>query len=252
LGPAFDRTPGAGDTCEIPEILVEERFRGPPNSGNGGYVCGRLASFLDGTVQVTLRVPPPLQRPLQVEARDGGVVLLDGDQLVAEAQSVELATDEVRAADPEQARAGAARYAWADPEVHPYPTCFVCGPARDEGDGMLVFPGPVPDTDDLYAAPWLPDDSLLDPAGCVRPEFIWSALDCPSGLVTNTFAPEGRILLGRLTARLLAPARGGEEYVITAWPVSREGRKMATGSALYSQNGDLLAVARALWIEVAG
>jgi hypothetical protein len=116
---------------------------------------------------------------------------------------------------------------------------------------MLVFPGPVPGAQDLYAAPWLPDDSLLDPAGGVRPEFIWAALDCPSGLVTNTFAPEGRILLGRLTAQLLHPARGGEEHVVTAWPVSREGRKMATGSALYSQNGDLLAVARATWIEVA-
>ena len=26
------------------EIIIIRRFRGPPNSGNGGYVCGMLAN----------------------------------------------------------------------------------------------------------------------------------------------------------------------------------------------------------------
>ena len=26
---------------------------------------------------------------------------------------------------------------------HPFPRCFACGPDRDEGDGLRIFPGPV-------------------------------------------------------------------------------------------------------------
>ena len=32
------------------KIVVAEQFRGPPNSGNGGYVCGLMASALGGPV----------------------------------------------------------------------------------------------------------------------------------------------------------------------------------------------------------
>jgi hypothetical protein len=45
---------------------------------------------------------------------------------------------------------------------------------------------------------------------------------------------------------------GNATYVLTAWPVARDGRKLHTCSALFSERGDLHAVARAVWIEVAG
>ncbi len=49
------------------EITFERRFRGPLTSANGGYACGRLAAFVDDAdVEVTLRRPPPLERPLAV------------------------------------------------------------------------------------------------------------------------------------------------------------------------------------------
>jgi len=67
-----------------------------------------------------------------------------------------------------EARLGAASYEWADVDVHPYPTCFVCGPGRAAGDGMRVFPGPLSGRD-IYAAPWQPDGSLLDGDGWVAP-----------------------------------------------------------------------------------
>ena len=41
-------------------LTVARRFCGPPGSGNGGYVCGLIAGFLDGPAEVTLRLPPPL------------------------------------------------------------------------------------------------------------------------------------------------------------------------------------------------
>ena len=35
----------------MPELVVPSRFCGPPASGNGGYVCGRVAGYVDGTKQ---------------------------------------------------------------------------------------------------------------------------------------------------------------------------------------------------------
>jgi hypothetical protein len=54
-------------------LTIEGRFNGPEGSGNGGYTCGLLARELDGEAEVTLRRPPPLDRPL-VLVRDEGRV----------------------------------------------------------------------------------------------------------------------------------------------------------------------------------
>ncbi len=47
-------------------LTIAKRFHGPPASGNGGYVCGRLARFIPGPAVVRLKAPPPLERPLTV------------------------------------------------------------------------------------------------------------------------------------------------------------------------------------------
>src|SRR5438552_14612416 len=41
-------------------VVIERRFCGPPNSANGGYVCGLLAAHIDGNAEITLLAPPPL------------------------------------------------------------------------------------------------------------------------------------------------------------------------------------------------
>jgi hypothetical protein len=103
----------------------------------------------------------------------------------------------------------------------------------------------------MFAAAWTPGVDLANPGGLVRDEFVWGALDCPSGIVTDLLGEVGRMLLGRLTADLRGPVTAGETHVIQAWPLSREGRKLNTASAIFGPGGDLLAVARAVWIEVA-
>ena len=62
---------GCVDVVEhIGEVTIGRRYRGPLTSGNGGYSAGRLAAFVDApAVEVTLRLPPPLERPLQVDPR---------------------------------------------------------------------------------------------------------------------------------------------------------------------------------------
>src|SRR5258705_9409534 len=54
-------------------VIIDKRYCGPPNSGNGGYVCGRLARHIPGGAEVTLRAPPPLDKPLDVVATDDGL-----------------------------------------------------------------------------------------------------------------------------------------------------------------------------------
>jgi hypothetical protein len=77
----------AGATLRIPE-----RFMGPPGSAQGGYTCGLVAGVLGGdTAEVSLRSPPPLERELSVsDGGSGGIVVRDGETLVAEGRPAEL------------------------------------------------------------------------------------------------------------------------------------------------------------------
>jgi hypothetical protein len=176
------------------------------------------------------------------------VVLLAGDDaVIAQAGPGSVDTELPEPVSLEHAQRAASRYPWR--EGHPYPTCFVCGPQREPGDGLGIFPGPV-EGRSVYAAPWVPDSSLATPDGNVRDEFVWAALDCPSGIVTDLFGDVGLILLGRLTVDILGPLMAGSRYVVQAWTLDRDGRKLHTASALFSDQGRVCASARAVWIEV--
>jgi hypothetical protein len=230
-------------------ITIARRFRGPPDSGNGGYVCGLLATYLDGPAEVTLRKPPPLDTPLAVARREGGVALIHGETVIAEGAPTTVELDAPEAVS--QAEAGKATRAYAGFERHIFPQCFVCGPERDEGDGVRIFPGWV-DGRKLVAAPWTPHPSLSREGGHVRPEFLWAALDCPGAWsLFDEAGFERAIVLGRLAARLLAPVRTGERCVVVGWPLGEDGRKMYAGTALFGEDGDLRAFARATWVRLA-
>ena len=218
-------------------LVIDGRFNGPPGSANGGYTCGLLAGVLGAPAEVTLRRPPPLERPLAVDRLDGAVRLLDGEELVAEAvrADVDLAPPEPPGF--EEAEAAATRYPGF--ERHAFPTCFVCGPARARGDGLRIFAGPVAGRE-VFAAPWVaPPD--------VGPELGWAALDCP-GAIAVGFPDRGETLLGRFATRIDRLPRPGEGCVVVSWPLGEEGRKLYAGTALFAA-GELLAVARATWIE---
>src|ERR1700685_3876906 len=69
-----------------PALPIPSRFCGPPGSGNGGYVCGRIAAYVDGPVTVTLRRPPPLATPMAVErGGENSDRVYHGGTLIAEA-----------------------------------------------------------------------------------------------------------------------------------------------------------------------
>ena len=243
-------------------LTIPSRFCGPSGVGNGGYVCGRIAEYVDGPATVTLRQPPPLDTPMAVEQDQGSVRVLRDRTLIAEAAPApdDRALEITDALSPAQARAaaGRARY-FADPV---FPDCFVCGVNRQPGDGLRIFPGPVAGRA-VWAAPWTPDPSVAGADGKVRPEVVWAALDCPSGIAAAEAAGLGpaeateagagwdtAILLGRMTASLVARPAAGDQCRVIAWPQTQDGRKLTAGSALIGPGGEVLAVAAALWLTV--
>jgi len=229
------------------QVVISRRFHGPPESGNGGYTCGVVAALVGGPAEVTLRRPPPLDRPLDVQRLDGGsVAVLDGDTLVAEGAPASVEIEVPEPVTFEEAVTAAKSYLGF--RHHPFPTCFVCGPKRAEGDGLRIFPGWVADRN-IVAAPWTPDASVADEDGQVRPEIVWAALDCPSGFAVIT--PETVAVLGRLAVKLVAPVQPGKRYVAIGWPLAEVSRKLYCGSALFSEDGRLLALARATWVRLA-
>lgn len=237
----------------MPILSVPFRFRGPASSANGGYMCGRVARYVDGTATVTLHRPPPLDTPMTVGPDSGREVRVwHGDVLIAEAtrasDRAQLRLPDTVSIDEARAVEGRSGY-YEDPS---FPGCFGCGMAREPGDGLRIFPGPAKGQT-IWAAPWTPDDSVADRGLRVPPEIVWAALDCPSGIAAGEagdLGPETVIVLGRMTARLTAPPAVGDECRVIAWPIGRDGRKLTAGSALLGPDDDVLAEARTVWLTV--
>ena len=102
----------------------------------------------------------------------------------------------------------------------------------------------------VLADRWTPDQSLADNDGSVRPEIVWASLDCPGGWAAFDRIPGGVAVLGRMTAQVDRAPFVGERCVVVASSRWRDGRKIDAHSALYSCDGELLAAARAVWIDV--
>jgi hypothetical protein len=235
-------------------VVIPSRFCGPADSGNGGYVCGRIAALVDGPVTVTLRRPPPLAIPMTVErGGETAVRVHHGRTLTAEATPASHSPALAAPGRPisvaeAHAVAGSAHY-YIEPM---FPRCFVCGMGRAPGDGLRIFPGPLPGRQ-VWAAPWTPDPSVADPGGTVWSEVVWAALDCPSGIAAADAAGLARdtaILLGRMTANLAVLPAVGDQCVVIAWPGERDGRKLQAGSALLGPAGEVLAAATTVWLTV--
>jgi len=220
-------------------VIIPARFNGPPGSGNGGYTAGLVAGLVPGAgaVEVTLRVPPPLDTALSVVREAETLQVYDGSRLVAEALPVDPFETAVPPVSFEAATRASESYAgFAE---HPFPTCFVCGPDREPGDGLRVFPGSV--AGGGTAAPWrVPDE--------VSPAMVWACLDCPGGWAIIT--PGRPYVMGRMAARVAALPRPGDACVVVGAAVAVRGRKADVHSTLYGPDGTPLATARATWIAV--
>lgn len=229
-------------------IVIEKRFCGPPNSGNGGYVAGRLAAYIEGPAKVRLEMPPPLDAALDVRRDGERVLLMDGAAVVARAEPV---SGVVFAPPPPPtfAAAAVASERYVGFTNHVFPTCFVCGPRRESGDGLRIFPGRL-DGPREVACPWIPDASLAGADGEVASEFLWAALDCPGGFSFPAM-PATPVVLGELAVEIHGSVAVGERCVLLAKELAHRGRKHETATVLYGEAGDCRAVGLATWIELA-
>jgi hypothetical protein len=230
------------------EMTIAPRFHGPPESGHGGYVCGVVAGLVDVPARVRLHRPPPLGRPLTVRRDGEGVTVVDGDAVIATAAAA--STDVAAPAPVGFAEASLAARAYPGFRDHAFPGCFGCGPERALGDGLRIFPGPVAGRD-VLAAPWVPDATLAETRGIVRPEFVWAALDCPSGWAPIVAAGGTPMVLGEMAVRQLGEVQAGEPCVVVGWMLGGAGRKRLAGSALFGEDGVARAVAGSTWITIA-
>lgn len=227
-------------------ISIPGRFNGPLDSGNGGYCSGVVAGLVDGPAEVSLRSPVPLDAPLEVTVGDDGSArALDGETLVAEAHPAAAVTLDV----PEPVTVAEARAAMASYRgltTGPFRCCFVCGRAR--ADSLEVFAGRVAGRD-VVASTWTPPAWSADADGTVRPEIVWSVLDCPTYFAAHLDGELSLSFLVRFAARLDGSVAVGHEHVVVAWPIESEGRKRRAGSAVLTATGETLAVADALLVE---
>ena len=243
------------------ELIVPFRFRGPPTSGNGGWVAGALAALIEAcpqdrsrrwpVVEVTLRMPPPLDVEVPVTT-----TRTTATSEVAEARCVDRELAFVEPVSASEARAAEASY----PGLvgHPFPSCFSCGTGRDEGDGLRIFPGHVaaaPDGSQRAAATWTPHPSVAenfheysDSVPRASLPVTWAALDCVGGWAGDL--TERLMVLGRITAEVDALPAIGEPHVLVGQRLGADGRKTMTAATLYDSDERVVARAEHVWIAV--
>jgi hypothetical protein len=230
-------------------ISMAAQFRGPPNSVNGGYACGVMGGAIDGPFTAVLRAPPPLDTPMLLIRDDDGVRLeSEAGALIGQARPADAVT--IAAPPPAPSLAAAIAASRGFPGLHApfHPVCFCCGDAVAEGVGLRVFVGQLAGAaEGVVAGPWTPNPIFADADGLVPDEVIWAALDCP-GVVSWVVTGGGHGMLGTMSGEMLRRPTVGETCVVLAWPIERSGRKLISGTALYTPDGELLAKSHQVWI----
>jgi hypothetical protein len=234
-------------------ITIAPGFNGPRLSGNGGYVGGLLAGRYtevfggDGTVEITLRAPVPLARPLQVVREGEALMLRDGEALLCEARAGSL--DHLKPppapADWNEVMRCAER--GGSPTDSAFGHCIVCGRGRAVGDGLRVLSRAGPQPGHSLSC-YVPHAHHADADGRIDSALVWGTLDCPGAFAVQDPDDMRPALTGRMTARVIEPPRVGERCAVVGWRIGAEGRKLYSGTALYSESGRLCALGACTWI----
>lgn len=223
---------------EVPSastVTIHDRFRGPDGIANGGYLAGRFGGV--GPTRVILHHPARVNRPLQTIPTRDGLRLLDGATQIMSTEpcSIPYPIESI----PSSMEIGSL----PDPdlETHPFPGCFVCGPANERGL-RIVFKR----TDGGVAANFTigapgPDD----PAAHVR---IAGALDCSSGWAA--YSPGEAGVLGTFEFAVLMDPDPDDQLTVVAEARQRTGRKRLARSSVFDSRGSIVGSASSTWIDI--
>jgi hypothetical protein len=224
------------------EITIDRHYVGPPNMAQGGYISGTMAVHLaSDTVEVTMRNPTPMGKPLLLDtSAPDRVVIYDGDKVLNEARPADLNLDMPEPISLAQARTASLRHV----KEMPYPDCFGCGSARSDDDGLHLRSGPVAGRK-IVATDWVPRAAAVgaDMGEPVPEPIVWAAMECPIARAMDLEemkAPEELIVLGRMTTRVHALPTVGEACFFMGWPIERAGRKIHLAGTLHNATGQVL------------
>ncbi len=245
-------------------VSIDGLYNGPINCGNGGYISGLLASFIEGDAEIRINAAFPVETPLQVKNTDAGIGVFLDDKLLGSARSIALALAIPSAPDLGSARAASQRFAFIHSSAPQ--GCYVCSPTRSRENGLRVFCGaldtvvktgsPIDWTtqieQNIVAALWRPSDKLANKDGNIDNIYTWSALDCPGAYAIKAAEPDaGLQLLGTCSGSIKTALKAEEDYILSSWKISpNSGRKRFMGVAIHSTSGTLMAYAKQIWIDV--
>ncbi len=137
-------------------------------------------------------------------------------------------------------------------------TCFVCGPDREEGDGLRLFadtPAEVihDGTPQPVAVSWTPFVGFSSDGENIDEAHTWAAMDCPSAMALNNDGSDLEpllCLLGRFRNTILRTPKVNERCVVVAKMRHSEGRKFYSDVALFGHNEEVLACGLTTWISI--
>ena len=133
------------------------------------------------------------------------------------------------------------------PEDSDFHWCLVCGRGRAVGDGLRVFGEHGPGAGRSLSC-YVPHANHADADGRIKSAFLWGVIDCPGAWAVQEPDDWRPALTGRLTAKVIAPPRVGERCAVVGWKIGAEGRKLHSGTVLYTESGRLCAIAHGTWI----
>ncbi len=222
-------------------LRVDGRFEGAPGRAQGGYTGGLLH---DGRPRrVWFRSAIPLDTDLDVDADGETTTVSRGGTLVLESHPVEPLTDALEIVSMDEAVAGRD---WSEAAGLPdlIAPCYSCGTVDET---LRTHPGRVADRN-TWAAPMIfPEWTATD--GAVDPPHIWAVVDCAPGYPVAFGDPEPRFAFtGWLSVDVRSQIEPGQPAIVVAEAGPWDGRKRAARSALWTEDGDLIALSESLWI----
>ena len=239
-------------------VSIDALYNGAPGCGNGGYISGLMAQFIDGDAEIRIHRSFPVEAPLLVrrDVDSDSVTAWLGRQLLGTARPAHCQLEIPPPLDADTARSISGKSVFL--HASDRRGCFVCSPLRSPGEGLGLAIGPVSNVESqpvgahLAAALWRPDSHFADAHGQVLPVYVWSALDCPGVYALKLRYRElGILVLGSCTGSIKQPLHAGRDYIISAWQLAPiVDRKLHVGVAIHATDGTLMACARQVCFDI--
>lgn len=134
-----------------------------------------------------------------------------------------------------------------DLDLGMFADCFVCGQPTPDGLGVRAKALP----DGRFAAIWRPENSRHVTGSQVPAVYLRSALDCPGGFAALT-SNQTLALTGTLTSRVEFLPDADSMLIVVGEATHAEGRKLGAVSTIYTDSGEPVATASAVWIAIPG